>query len=102
MAKLAEQVKSELNDEFLQVRDELNEYVLGQIKVSGSAYVGHTGNLNTLIETEKVGCQSGVKKISERLFDAARTYYKEQGFFFRIDYSPMGTIRRGFFVSIID
>lgn len=98
MAKLADQVKSELNDEFLQVRDELNEYVLGQIKVSGSAYVGHTGNLNKLIETEK----SGRKNISERLFDAARTYYKEQGFFFRIDYSPMGTIRRGFFVSIID
>lgn len=98
MANLAEQVKSELNNEFLQVRDELNEYVMSQIKMSGSAYVGHTGKLSRLIETEK----SGTKNISERLFDAARTYYKGQGFFFHIDYSPMGTIRRGFFVSIID
>lgn len=102
MATLAEQLKSELNNEFLKVRDELDEYVMSQIKVSGSAYVGHTGNLNTLIETESYGIQRGIKKISERLFDAARTYYKEQGFFFHIDYSPMGTIRRGFFVSIID
>ena len=46
--------------------------------------------------------QRGIKKISKRLFDAARTYYREQGFYFRLDYSPMGTILRGFFVSIID
>ena len=102
MATLAEKLRSEFNNEFLQVRDELDDYVMSQIRVSGSAYVGATGCDNTLIETQKYGMYSGIKRISTRLFDAARTYYKEQGLFFRIDYSPMGTIRRGFFVSIID
>ena len=95
MATLAEQLRGELSKEFAKISDQLDADVCRQIMIWGEAYVKHTSRND--IDFAMDGSQPC---LGERLFDAARQHYTEQGLKFRIDYSPMGTIKRGFFVSL--
>lgn len=98
---LAEQIRSELNAEFETIREELDAHVCRFIRKYGTCEVGSTHRDDELISYETSGMNKGRALINERLFDAARTHYTQQGLKFRLDYSPMGTFIRGFIVSII-
>lgn len=98
---LAEQLRSKLDAEFETVREQLDAHVCRYIVKYGSCDVGRTHSTDKLIDTEKSGMNAGRILLNERLFDAARAHYTQQGLKFRIDYSPMGTFIRGFSVSLL-